>query len=167
DRIKARCLFATHYHQLTDLAKQLPAATNLNVAVREWGEEIVFLPRMEEGGTDRSYGIHVAQLAGLPADVLHRAEAILGKVERDEEGLSRRILHGQTERTPESLPQAQVHQPGLFDLLEATDRGLLEELIATDLDELPPIEAWKLMARVKAELQVGRGLDPTETDSGE
>ena len=167
DRIQARCLFATHYHQLTDLAKELPAATNLNVAVREWGEEIVFLHRIEEGGTDRSYGIHVAQLAGLPSEVLRRAEVILSKVERDEEGISRRILQGQTERTPESLPQAQVHQPGLFDLLEAVDSGLLEELQETDLDQLPPIEAWRLLARVKVELQARQNSERHPQDSGE
>ena len=152
DRIQARCLFATHYHQLTELAKELPGASNLNVAVREWGEEIVFLHRIEEGGTDRSYGIHVGQLAGLPREVLDRATAILGKVERDEEGLSRRILQGQTERTPENDPQSLVHQPGLFDVLAAADSGLLKELKDTNMDELPPIEAWKLLARVRAEL---------------
>ena len=153
DRIGARCLFATHYHQLTDLARELTEAKNLNVAVREWGEEIVFLHRIEEGGTDRSYGIHVAQLAGLPGPVLDRANVILGKVERDEEGLSRRILQGQTERAPEVPAQAMVHQPGLFDVLGDASPELLEELRGTDLDQLPPIEAWQLLARVKAELQ--------------
>jgi len=153
DRIQARCLFATHYHQLTELAKELPGACNLNVAVREWGEEIVFLHRIEEGGTDRSYGIHVGQLAGLPREVIDRAGVILGKVEHDEEGLSRKILQGQTERTPEKDPQSLVHQPGLFDVLKTTESGLLEELQSTNLDELPPIEAWQLLARVKNELK--------------
>ncbi len=148
NKIGARCLFATHYHQLTDLAKELPGATNLNVAVREWGEEIVFLHRIEEGGTDRSYGIHVAQLAGLPREVLERASTILHKVERDEEGLSRRILQGQTERIPELPVEALVHQPGLFDVLEQADADLLQELRTTDLNQLPPIEAWQMLARI-------------------
>ena len=151
---QARCLFATHYHQLTDLAKELHAAKNLNVAVREWGEEIVFLHRIEEGGTDRSYGIHVAQLAGLPQSVLSRAQVILAKLERDEEGLSRRILQGHSEGAEEVQPQAVVHQPGLFDLL--SDRApdeLLAELLDTNLDSLPPIEAWQLLARVLQQLR--------------
>ncbi|MCP4771194.1 MAG: DNA mismatch repair protein MutS [Planctomycetes bacterium] len=154
DRAQARCLFATHYHQLTDLANQLTAATNLNVAVREWGEEIVFLHRIEEGGTDRSYGIHVGQLAGLPQSVLSRAQVILEKLERDEEGLSRRILQGQSERAPAEEPQAVVHQPGLFDMLsEDSSDTLLGELLDTDLDNLPPIEAWQLLARVLQQLR--------------
>jgi len=151
---QARCLFATHYHQLTDLANELTAATNLNVAVREWGDEIVFLHRIEPGGTDRSYGIHVAQLAGLPQSVLSRAQTILAKLEKDEEGLSRRILQGQSERAPESEPQAVVHQPGLFDLLGGDkSEGLVKELIDIELDHLPPIEAWQLLARVLRELR--------------
>jgi len=158
DRAQARCLFATHYHQLTDLANQLTAATNLNVAVREWGEEIVFLHRIEEGGTDRSYGIHVGQLAGLPQSVLSRAQVILEKLERDEEGLSRRILQGQSERAPAEEPQAVVHQPGLFDMLsEGSSDTLLGELLDTDLDNLPPIEAWQLLARVLQQLRDRQG----------
>jgi DNA mismatch repair protein MutS len=159
DRAQARCLFATHYHQLTDLANQLAAATNLNVAVREWGDEIVFLHRIEQGGTDRSYGIHVGQLAGLPQSVLNRAQVILEKLERDEEGLSRRILQGQSERAPSEEPQTVVHQPGLFDMLsEDSSDTLLGELLDTDLDHLPPIEAWQLLARV---LQQLRDRDPS------
>jgi DNA mismatch repair protein MutS len=151
---QARCLFATHYHQLTDLAKELHAAKNLNVAVREWGEEIVFLHRIEEGGTDRSYGIHVAQLAGLPQSVLTRAQVILAKLERDEEGLSRRILQGHSEGAEEAQPQTVVHQPGLFDLLSANAPDeLLAELLDTNLDNLPPIEAWQLLARVLQQLR--------------
>lgn len=158
DRAQSRCLFATHYHQLTDLANQLTAATNLNVAVREWGDEIVFLHRIEPGGTDRSYGIHVGQLAGLPQSVLNRAQVILEKLERDEEGLSRRILQGQSERTPSEEPQAVVHQPGLFDMLsEDSSDTLLGELLDTDLDHLPPIEAWQLLARVLQQLRDRQG----------
>ena len=164
DRLGARCLFATHYHQLTDLAESLPAARNLNVAVREWEDEVVFLHRIEEGGTDRSYGIHVAQLAGLPAPVLDRSRAVLARLERDEEGLSRRILaeHGATpapagDSAPEPPAEMEfaepvVFQPGLFDLLKQADPELLEELRSLDLNALPPIEAWQLLGRVQQRL---------------
>ena len=149
DRIGARCLFATHYHQLTDLADSLPAARNLNVAVREWQEEVVFLHRIEEGGTDRSYGIHVGQLAGLPREVLARSRAVLERLERDEEGLSRRILASHDAPVETAHAEPVVFQPGLFDLLQQADPELLEDLRDVDLDTLPPIEAWQLLARIK------------------
>jgi DNA mismatch repair protein MutS len=149
DKLQARCLFATHYHQLTDLADKLSAGVNLNVAVREWGEEIVFLHRIEEGGTDRSYGIHVAQLAGLPRKVLQRSQEILQRLENDEEGLSRKILHGQSKNVP-AADQVAVVQPSLFDLMKKNDGDseLLSELESLNLNELPPIEAWQILDRV-------------------
>ncbi len=157
DRIGARCLFATHYHQLTDLAADLPRARNMNVAVREWGDEIVFLHRIQEGGTDRSYGIHVARLAGVPASVLERAREVLSRVERDEEGLSRRILavHEAAGGPEGSIPPAGAPlQLSLFDFLqEAGDPGFLDELLALEMDSLPPIEAWKWLQRVRTALR--------------
>jgi DNA mismatch repair protein MutS len=80
-KLRARTLFATHYHELTELARLLPATKNYNVAVREWGEQIVFLRKIVPGGTDKSYGIQVARLAGLPASVLQRAKEILRQLE--------------------------------------------------------------------------------------
>ncbi|MFT7517568.1 MAG: DNA mismatch repair protein MutS [Myxococcota bacterium] len=149
DKLHARCLFATHYHQLTDLADKLSAGVNLNVAVREWGEEIIFLHRIEEGGTDRSYGIHVAQLAGLPHKVLQRSQEILQRLEEDEEGLSRKILRGQSRNVP-AIEQVAIVQPSLFDLIKNNDDDgeLLSELKGLNLDELPPIEAWQILDRV-------------------
>jgi DNA mismatch repair protein MutS len=81
--LRARTLFATHYHELTELARLLPATKNYNVAVREWGDQIVFLRKIVAGGTDKSYGIQVARLAGLPAPVLRRAKEILRQLEED------------------------------------------------------------------------------------
>jgi DNA mismatch repair protein MutS len=80
-----RCLFATHYHQLTDLATPGRGVVNQRVAVREWGDEIVFLHRIEDGGTDKSYGLHVGRLAGLPKAVLERARVILARLEDESE----------------------------------------------------------------------------------
>jgi DNA mismatch repair protein MutS len=151
DRLGARCLFATHYHQLTDLADSLSAARNLNVAVREWGDEIVFLHRIDEGGTDRSYGIHVGRLAGLPEAVLARSRDVLAKLERDEEGLSERILEGGIASSV--VRELSVQQPGLFDTLEAANPELLAELRAAELDCMPPIEAWQLLQRVQEALR--------------
>ncbi|MBV9463675.1 MAG: DNA mismatch repair protein MutS, partial [Verrucomicrobiae bacterium] len=81
DRVKAKTLFATHYHELTELARQLPRVKNCNVAVREWNDQIIFLRKIVEGGADKSYGIQVARLAGLPRNVIDRAKQILHKLE--------------------------------------------------------------------------------------
>jgi DNA mismatch repair protein MutS len=84
NRVGAKTLFATHYHELTELAQRLPRLKNFNVAVREWRDQIVFLRKIVEGGTDKSYGIHVARLAGVPKEVLERAKVILGNLEESE-----------------------------------------------------------------------------------
>ncbi len=132
ERVGCRTLFATHYHQLTDLSTRYEGAVNKNVAVREWGDEIVFLHRIVDGGTDRSYGIHVARLAGVPREVLERARSILSDLERDEEGLARRILAGaQGGRAPGS--------PQQLDLFARSP--IEEELARLDLDRLAPLEA--------------------------
>jgi len=81
DVSRARTLFATHYHQLTDLSESLEGVHNLSVAVREWEDEIIFLHRIVEGGTDRSYGIQVARLAGVPTALIERAKIVLGDLE--------------------------------------------------------------------------------------
>lgn len=82
--VGAKTLFATHYHELTELAARLPRLKNFNVAVREWNDQIIFLRKIVEGGTDKSYGIHVARLAGVPKEVLERAKVILGNLEESE-----------------------------------------------------------------------------------
>ncbi len=84
NRVGAKTLFATHYHELTELAGRLPRLKNFNVAVREWNEQIVFLRKIVEGGTDKSYGIQVARLAGVPKPVLERAKEILRNLEESE-----------------------------------------------------------------------------------
>ena len=82
DKIKARTLFATHYHELTKLAEERKGVANFNVAVREWNEQIIFLRKIIPGGADKSYGIHVARLAGVPKEILDRAKDILSHLER-------------------------------------------------------------------------------------
>ncbi len=97
----AKTLFATHYHELTELAGRLPRLANFNVAVREWHDQIVFLRKIVEGGTDKSYGIQVARLAGVPKSVLERAKEILGNLEESEltpEGTVRHSARRQADR---------------------------------------------------------------------
>jgi DNA mismatch repair protein MutS len=143
ERTGCRTLFATHYHQLTDLSSRFEGVVNRNVVVREWGDEIVFLHKIVEGGTDRSYGIHVARLAGVPRSVLDRAHAILADLERDEEGLARRILAGAEAPRP-GTPQ----QLRLFSGRSPVE----EELAALDLDRLSPLEALLELRRLQQRL---------------
>jgi DNA mismatch repair protein MutS len=101
NQVGAKTLFATHYHELTELAARLPRLKNFNVAVREWRDQVVFLHKIVEGGTDKSYGIHVARLAGVPKTVLERAKVILGNLEESEltpEGTVRQSPRRQQDR---------------------------------------------------------------------
>jgi DNA mismatch repair protein MutS len=136
-----RTLFATHYHELTELAVQLQGVANCRMAVRERGDQVVFLHRVEDGAADRSYGIHVARLAGVPAAVVARAGEILLNLERDEfggDGLPRRAR---------KRGQAQKGQFALFPA-EAQDAGaaeVLAELRTADPARLTPLEALTLL----------------------
>jgi DNA mismatch repair protein MutS len=115
NQVGAKTLFATHYHELTELAQRLPRLKNFNVAVREWRDQIVFLRKIVEGGTDKSYGIHVARLAGVPQEVLERAKVILGNLEESEltpEGTVRQSARRQQDR--DKLKLAPPPQMDLF-----------------------------------------------------
>ena len=131
----AKVLFATHYHELTALAERLPRVHNFHVAVREWNDEIIFLHKVRPGGTDRSYGIQVARLAGLPLAVIARAKAILGELERE-----RSLLQSAVAPEPAATGPAQL---GLF---PPTHDPLLRELAALDLGAVTPLQALNLLA---------------------
>ena len=143
EKVRARSLFATHYHQLTDLATRLKGVCNMNVAVREWHDEIVFLHKIVDGGTDRSYGIHVARLAGVPNDVLARAKDILADIERDAEDLAPRIAR--------KSAKAKSEEPGArqLGLWESTRSVVESELTKADLDRMTPIEALLFLRELK------------------
>jgi DNA mismatch repair protein MutS len=145
ENLRARTLFATHYHQLTDLATRLKGVCNLNVAVREWNDEIVFLHKIVVGGTDRSYGIHVARLAGVPKGVIERARAILQDIEKDSEDLAPRIARGSAHARP-NTPADGGQQLGLF---EPSRSAIEKELAKVDLDRLTPIEALLILRELK------------------
>ena len=130
-RLGCKTLFATHYHELTQLAESLPRARNYNVAVSEDRGEVVFLRRIVPGGADKSYGVHVARLAGLPGGVVNRAWELLRELESTDRraGAADRRGYGKREPAPRQLA-----------LLAATP-PVLEELLALDVDSLTPIEA--------------------------
>ena len=136
--VGCKTIFATHYHELTQLTEELAHARNFNVAVREVGDEIVFLHRLEPGGADRSYGIHVGRLAGLPAPVVARAWEVLKLLEA-----GHHVAHQPVPRPPDAA------QLALF----AAPHPLLTELDRLDLDTLTPIDALNRLASWKKRLE--------------
>jgi DNA mismatch repair protein MutS len=147
--IRARTLFATHYHELTELAERGDGRVqNLNVAVREWQDEIVFLHKIVPGGTDQAYGIHVARLAGIPAEVLARAREILGRLE-EEHVVGRGAAAIPARAAPPPRKPAPVVQLPLF-----APRGedVIRELAAIDPDSITPREALRKLAEWRERL---------------
>jgi DNA mismatch repair protein MutS len=141
-----RTLFATHYHELTDLARDIPGVGNLHVSAREWKDNVVFLRKIEAGGSDRSFGIQVARLAGLPPAVVLRAQEILRNLERtefDREGRPR-LAHS------DDAPPVSDRQLALFS--EAGD-AVLDDLRRVDLDTMTPLAAMALLAEMKKRLK--------------
>jgi DNA mismatch repair protein MutS len=135
-RTGAKTLFATHYHELTELAEQLEGVRNLRVSVKEAGDRIIFLRKVEPGRADRSYGIEVARLAGLPLAVIERAREVLKLHERSE--------HAVTE---------ELARPVQIQLFEPVGYEVAERIRSIDLDELRPIDALKLLAELQRELK--------------
>ncbi len=141
-RIHCRTLFATHYHELTELAELFENIKNANVAVREWADEVVFLHRILPGGTDKSYGIHVAKLAGLPQDILTRSREILDDLEAT----------FQQEATGEHLAKNKTKDPDTDTLFVQKHKSVLDRLSTTDVNHLTPMEAITLLNEVKQEI---------------
>jgi DNA mismatch repair protein MutS len=146
DRARPKTLFATHYHELTDLADALPGVVNAHVTAREWKDDIVFLHKILPGRSDRSYGIQVARLAGLPAPVLARARNILTSLEQDE------LTRG-GRPSLSGVPAAPQQQLGLFQsVLNEDDEKLKERIREIDLNRTTPLEALQILADLKREL---------------
>jgi len=137
---RPRTLFATHYHELTELEQLLPGVRNVHVSVQEAGNEIIFLRRVETGSANKSYGIEVARLAGLPNDVIARAREILRRHEQSEEKLTAELSPGA------GLP---VQQQTTFTALDAS---VVEAIRSADLNKLTPIEAMVLLAALQKQL---------------
>jgi DNA mismatch repair protein MutS len=148
----AKTIFATHYHELTQLGDLLPGVKNMNVAVREVGEEIVFLRRLESGGADRSYGIQVARLAGMPEEVVARAAELLKELEGTHtgggEGLGRHGRH-----RPDSEPS--LDQLSFF---QVADHPAVDRLREVDPEALTPLEALKLVFELKNQSMDGEDV---------
>ena len=148
DRIEARTLFATHYHELTELTRAYPGARNFNFAVKEWNEDIIFLRKIVEGGADKSYGIHVARLAGIPVEVIDRAREVLGNLEQQSLDIDDRPALARSTAKPkdgEGRKAASIQ----LDFFQSINDEIYRELKNLDLDAMTPLEALKLLAELK------------------
>jgi len=143
-RVRAKTLFATHYFELTELAEQLSGVKNYHVSVKEAGGSVVFLRRVEPGAADRSYGIEVAKLAGLPMEVVVRAHEVLAEHESSEHRLSGHLTPGGASTEPERPTQLTIFTP--------LSQPVLEKLREVDLNRLTPLEALNLLAELKKQI---------------
>jgi DNA mismatch repair protein MutS len=143
ENLRSKTLFATHYHELTELALLFPRIKNYNVAVEEWGNQVVFLRKIIPGGTDNSYGIHVAQMAGLPAPLIERAREILNNLESNELSPSSRkprLALRQSGR------RVDTNQTSLFPQEET---ALEKSLKQVDINDLTPLQALNKLSELK------------------
>ncbi len=146
EELKARTLFATHYHELTELSLILEGVKNLNVAVKEWGDEIIFLRRIEEGGADKSYGIQVARLAGLPEKTINRAKEILSNLEKSE------LNELGSPKLAYASDAGHSHGTGQLDLFATQADPVIKEILGLDIMSITPIEALNKLFEIRKKL---------------
>lgn len=138
--VQCRTLFATHYHELTELKDRLDGIDNYNVVVKEWNDEVMFMRKVVKGAVDRSYGIQVARLAGLPVSVLNRAKEVLRALEMKEQG-----------RVPESIHEKEDHGPIQLSLFSGSFSPLQKALDHIDVNQITPMEALNIISKWKAD----------------
>jgi DNA mismatch repair protein MutS len=149
-KIQARTLFATHYHELTQLAAEFPNVKNFNIAVREWNDQILFLRKIVPGGADKSYGIQVARLAGVPKVVVERAKRILAGLESGQTHHPKPDT-STTEETTTPAPGTPLPQLSFFG--SGANHPVLVELRALDVDGLTPRDALNLISDWKNKVE--------------
>lgn len=142
DKIRARCLFATHYHELTTMEKILPSLTNYTIDIKDNNGKILFLHKIIKGAADRSYGVHVAELAGLPSSVIKRASILLSKFEKD------------SIKSNKELMKTESNNMSLFEMTPVNSENqkhsaLFEQIVSTDPDKLTPKEALDMLYKLK------------------
>ena len=148
ERVGARTLFATHYHELNELADLFPRIKNYKVDVREYGDKVVFLHKVTPGFADHSYGIQVAQMAGLPEEVTERAKKILKNLEESE-----LTVHGEAQGSARKV-KGRIAPPEVqMTLFEMRDDALREELKKIDVEKMTPIEALQKLAELKKHME--------------
>jgi DNA mismatch repair protein MutS len=156
ENIKARTLFATHYHELTELALSMEGVKNYSISVKEWKDEIIFLRKIVEGGTDRSYGIQVARLAGLPEDVILRAKEVLSNLEKGElnEIGEPKLAHSDFKK-----PERRTNQ---LDIFTTQADPVVKELLGLDIINMTPLEALNKLYEFRKKLNGKENMDKEE-----
>ena len=143
EKCGAKTLFATHYHELVNLEDKLEGVKNYHIAVKEKGEDVIFLRKILRGGTDESYGIHVAKLAGVPKTVTNRANEILKTLERKDLILNKKQEENKSKKVVE----------GQFDMFNYKLAEIAHEIDKINLNELTPIDALNTLVRIKEKMQ--------------
>ena len=142
EKCGAKTLFATHYHELTELEERLEGVKNYSIAVKEKGEDVIFLRKIVSGGTDESYGVHVAKLAGVPQDVVKRSNEILRSLER------KNILGKKNQEKENKKIQA-----GQLDMYNYKLAEIAHEIDKINLNELTPIDALNILVKIKDKIK--------------
>lgn len=145
-----KTLFATHYHELTELAQTRKRVANFNIAVKEWNDQIIFLRKLVAGGTNRSYGIQVARLAGIPGEVIKRAKVILNRIEND-------APSGVGAKPVIPNARADAHAPVQMALFRPVEQALLEELQRIDLENTTPMQAMQVLMDLQEKALKSKG----------
>jgi DNA mismatch repair protein MutS len=138
---KAKTLFATHYHELNEMTNSFPRIRNFNVSVKESGGKIIFLRKLEQGGSEHSFGIHVAKLAGMPRVVVERAKTVMQQLEQSHSG--GQLMHKVSSGKDENL------QLSFFQLDDPVLEQIKDELLKTDINHLTPVEALMKLNEIK------------------
>ena len=143
-KAKARTLFATHYHELNEMEKSFPRIKNYNVSVKEVGNKVIFLRKLERGGSEHSFGIHVARMAGMPKSIVRRADDILKQLERDnrQQGVGHSAV-------PSVEPAQGGMQLSFFQLDDPVLCQIRDELLNLDVNNLTPLEALNKLNDIK------------------
>jgi DNA mismatch repair protein MutS len=145
---RAKTLFATHYHELNEMTNRFNRIKNFNVSVKEVGKQILFLRKLVEGGSEHSFGIHVAKLAGMPPEVLQRATDMLGQLESSHE-LDKESGKKATKKKKGASPDLSDMQLSFFQLNDPVLEQIREELVSIDINTLTPVEALMKLNEIK------------------
>jgi len=149
--IGVKTLFATHYHELTELSKEKERVKNFNITVKEWNDEIIFLRKLVAGGTNRSYGIQVARLAGIPDKVIRRARRILADIENSDHA-----LHGAYDS--HRLEDENKNRPVQLDLFKGYDLTVIRKIAELDTSRMTPMEALNFLHSLQNKIKSGQGI---------
>jgi DNA mismatch repair protein MutS len=144
-----KTLFATHYHELTELSKERERVQNFNITVKEWNDEIIFLRKLVPGGTNRSYGIQVARLAGIPDDVIARARRILTDIENSTHSLPSEVETRKSGKRQHDMPIQ-------LELFKGYDHGITDELAQIDISQMTPMEALNYLHTLQEKIKSGQ-----------